>query len=200
MGSLPWDIVLHKLFQRGSFPQAAALQEQLQPGSPAGLSSWQEFIPAWALQGLHLPSGHIQLLRSRVLTGWNVEICSRVVHHGLQEKSLLYHGPPHKLQGNPISGAWSSFLSGLGCLQGCFTFFSLLSLTAAVQNFLSLLEYVTTQLPPPSLIGSVLDSSWPILELSGTASVCHGVRPSFHLTETVPEVLQPHYENFTAWT
>ena len=33
MGSLPWDTVLHELFQHRSFPQAAVLQELLQHGS-----------------------------------------------------------------------------------------------------------------------------------------------------------------------
>jgi len=54
---LPWDTILHKLLQCGSFPESAVLQELLHHGSFAwGAVLLQQTAPAWVTHGVTSPA------------------------------------------------------------------------------------------------------------------------------------------------
>lgn len=65
-------------------------------GFPLGTAPARKSVPEWALLCVpQLPWGHIHLLCCGVLHGLQMEICSKLFHHGLQ--SLPYHGLPQGL-------------------------------------------------------------------------------------------------------
>ena len=113
VGSLPWDTVLHELLHRESFPWATVLHKLLQHGPlPWGAVLQEQTAPAWVPRGLtsparsliqsRLPMGSqpplaIHLFWHGVLHGLQVDICSTINPHGLQEDSLPHHGPHHRL-------------------------------------------------------------------------------------------------------
>jgi len=120
-------------------------------------SSCQESALVWALHGLPLLSGRHHLLWCGVL-------------HELQCGYLLHHGPS-QLQGNLCLCAWrtsfpSSF-SHFGVYNAVsLVFFSLFTLTAAVQHFLPFLNYIPRTSPGLAE------------EPSGGAQLCSAVSPA----------------------
>jgi len=123
----PQAAVLHKLLQRRYFPWGAVFQEQASPVwvSYGVTNPASKPAPAWVplstgpqvLLGPQTPLD-IYLLWHEVLHGLQVDICSTVDLHELQEDSLPHHGLLHGLQGNLCSGTWStsspSFFTALG--------------------------------------------------------------------------------------
>jgi len=128
----PWETVLHKLLQHGSFPRAAVLDELLQRGSlPWGvvLQEWtvpaqvshsvtspaRKPAPVWA--PLHWATGPVRSLLQCVLywvTASFEFICllQCEVLHGLQGGYLLHCGPLWAARGQ-LTLPWSSPCRGL---------------------------------------------------------------------------------------
>jgi len=180
MGSLPWEAVLHKLLQLESCPQATALHELLQHGSPTG----SQVLPANLLQcGLLSPRGHRSCQ----------EPASAQASHGVTASfrhapalasgppraaggDLLHRGLPWAAGGQHVSSQSSPQAAGEyllrclkhllplllhwpWCLQSCFShLFSLLSpaVIAIVQGLFPILNYIITEVLPPSQIGPAL--------------------------------------------
>lgn len=97
-----------------------------------------------------------------------LDIPSSMIHHGLQEDSLLHYGLSHGLQGNLCSGTSSpSFFTDLGVYRVVSHLFFLLD--AVLQQFFSLFLNVVTKVPPPFLMGldlPVVGPSWSQLALA----------------------------------
>jgi len=123
-----------------------------------------------------------------ILHGLQADICSTVDLYGLQGHNLPHHGLHHRPQGNLCSGAWSTSFPSFTDLGVC----RVLSLTYSHSSLncccccagcFPLLNYVITEVLPPSLTGSALASGSSVMEPAGTGSIRH--RGSFQqlLTE-----------------
>jgi len=129
----------NRLPQRGSPMGSQALPANLlRYGllSPQVHRSWQEPAPAWgSLRGHSLFRAHPPALVWGPFHRLQMEICSTVDLHGLQEDSLPHHGLHHELQGKtPCLGIWStsspSFFADLGVCRAVSLTCSHSSLTA----------------------------------------------------------------------
>lgn len=163
MGSLPWETILHKLLQHGSFPWGAVLLEQTVPvWVPYECHrSCQEPAPAWALpwnrrflQGTSTYSGMGPSM------GCRVDLCStmgcrgtacltRVFTMGCRGISVLEPGAP------PTPPSPLTLLSAELLLSYIHS-----SLPAVVvQQFSPFLKYIITAVLPLLLIGLALATS-----------------------------------------
>jgi len=101
----------NRLLQRGSPMGLQALPENLLLCvllSPWVSRSWQEPAPARAPHGVTASFRHPPALVWGPFHRLQVDICSSVELHGLQEDNLPHHGLHHKLQGKALRSAISS--------------------------------------------------------------------------------------------
>lgn len=178
-GPFLWAAVLQKLLWHRSFPWDAVLQKQTAPvwvphGPQILPVSFTDNLPQRGLlstgfsflQDISTCCGMVSSM------GCSVNICSDVVHHGLQGDNHHSHSPLYELQRNLSSGAWStsSFLTDLDvCRVVSLTI--LFSLTAAAWHFPAFIKYVIFEVQQVLPIVSALACGGPLLEPVETGSI-----------------------------
>jgi len=172
--------------------------------SPWAQRSCQEPAPARAPHEITVSFRHIHLLQHGVVHGLQVDICSTVDLHGCRGTACLtmvFSAGCRGISGlAPGAPPPPSFFSDLGVCRVPSLTCSHSSLSIAVpQQVFPLLNYVTPDALPPSLMGLSMASSGSILELPGIGSIGHRGSFSQLLTQATP-VAPSCYQNLAMQT